>query len=336
MLGGPTNRRAFIAGLGGVATWPLTVFAQQSSRIPRIGWLGTPRLDSPDATLNREAFLQAMRDLGYVQGQNLLIEYRVAEGDIERLPELAAELVHLNVDLIVAAATPAARAAQRATTAIPIVVNAMGDPVQDGLVSSLARPGGNITGTTFLGPELVPKRIALLRELLPRVVRVAGLWQPGAHSKSTMADMLMEAKAAADQLGLHLQLITVQSPDDLDRAFITMAGEGNEALFQFPSTLLFSERRRVVELAQKHHLPEMYDAREFVQLGGLAAYGANINDLFRSTAAYADRILKGAKPSELPVLQPTKFEFVINLKTAKSLDLTLSPSLLARADEVIE
>jgi putative ABC transport system substrate-binding protein len=317
------RRRAFIAALGGAAAWPLVGRAQQSSKVPRLGWLGTPRLDSPVAKVNREAFLQAMRELGYVEGQNIFIEYRMADGNIERLPALAAELVRLNVDLIVAAATPAGRAAKQAAKTIPIVVNAMGDPVQDELVTSLARPGANVTGTTFLGPELVPKRLALLRELLPRAVRVAGLWHPGALGERTMSDMLKEANAAAGSLGMELKLVKVTGGDDLDGAFRTMADERDEALFQFPSTLLFNESRHIVELASKHHLPAMYNAREFVQLGGLIAYGANINDLFRSTATYADRILKGAKPSDLPVLQPTKFELVINSKTAKALGLDI-------------
>jgi putative ABC transport system substrate-binding protein len=330
------NRRTFVAALGSAAAWPLVGWGQHSSKVPRLGWLGTPRLDSPDAKVNREAFLQALRELGYVEGQNIFIEYRMADGNIERLPTLAAELVRLNVDLIVAAATPAGRAAQQAMRTIPIVVNAMGDPVQDGLVASLARPGANVTGTTFLGAELVPKRLALLRELLPRAVRVAGLWHPGALGEHTTSDMLKEANAAAGLLGMELKLVQVTSRDDLDGAFSSMADQRDEALFQFPSTLLFNERRHIVELASKHRLPAMYNAREFVQLGGLVAYGANINDLFRSTATYVERILKGAKPSDLPVLQPTKFELVINPKTAKALGLEIPPQLLARADEVIE
>jgi ABC-type uncharacterized transport system substrate-binding protein len=330
------KRRAFIAALGGAAAWPLVAHAQQTPQVPRIGWLGTPRFDAPGARVNREAFLQALRNLGYVEGQNIVIEYRLADGSIERLPALAAELARLNVDLIVAGATPAGRAAQQATKTIPIVVTAMGDPVQDGLVASLARPGGNVTGTTFLGPELVPKRLALLRELLPKASRVGVLWHPGAFSESTMTDMLKEAMAAASVLGMQLKPLEVKSPGDFDQAFSTMANERAEALFQFPSTMLFGERRRIVELAAKHRIPAMYNAREFVELGGLAAYGANINDLFRSTAGYVDRILKGAKPSDLPVLQPARFEFVINLKTVKTLGLDVPPQLLARADEVIE
>ena len=330
------RRRAFIAGVGAATVWPFGVAAQQTPKISRIGWLGTPPFDSPAGRMNREAFLQGLRDLGYVEGQNILIEYRMADGRVERLPELAAELVRLDVDLIVAGATPAGRAAQQATKTIPIIVNAMGDPVRDGLVASLPRPGGNITGTTFLGPELVPKRLALLKEFLPRISRVAVLRHPGVFNERTMTDMLNQTTDAAATLGVILQFVDARKSEDLDRAFSTMARERAEALLPFPSTLFFAERRRIVELAATHRLPAMFNAREFVELGGFAAYGANLDDLFRRGAAYVDKILKGAKPSDLPVEQPTKFELVVNLKTAKSFGLSVSPSLIARADEVIQ
>lgn len=330
------RRRAFIAGIGAATVWPFAVAAQQTPKVSRIGWLGTPHFDSPAGSVNREAFLQGLRDLGYIEGQNILIEYRMADGRIERLPELAAELVRLNVDLIVAGATPAGRAAQQATKTIPIIVNAMGDPVRDGLVASLPRPGGNITGTTFLGPELVPKRLALLKEFLPRISRMAVLRHPGVFDESTMRDMLNQTTDAATTLGVSLQFVDVRRSEDLDRAFAAIAKERTEALLPFPSTLFFAERRRIVELAATHRLPAMFNAREFVELGGFAAYGANLNDLFRRSAAYVDKILKGVKPSDLPVEQPTKFELVINLKTAKALGLTVPPSLIARAEEVIQ
>jgi putative tryptophan/tyrosine transport system substrate-binding protein len=330
------KRRAFIAGVGAATAWPFAVTAQQTPKVSRIGWLGTPQLDSPAGRMNREAFLQGLRDLGYIEGQNIIIEYRMADGRIERLPELAAELVRLNVDLIVAGATPAGRAAQQATKTIPIIVNAMGDPVRDGLVASLPRPGGNITGTTFLGPELVPKRLALLKEFLPRISRIAVLRHPDVFEESTMRDMLNQTTDAAATLGVSLQFVDVRRPEDLDRAFSTIAKERTEALLPFPSTLFFAERKRIVELAATHRLPAMFNAREFVELGGFAAYGANLNDLFRRSVAYVDKILKGVKPSDLPVEQPTKFELVINLKTAKALGLTVPPSVLAQANEVIE
>ena len=286
--------------------------------------------------MNRDAFRLGLTELGYIEGRNIAIEYRAADGKIERLPGLATELVGLKVDLIVALATPAGRAAQQATTTIPIVVTAMGDPVRDGLVASLARPGGNITGTTFLGPELVPKRLSFLRELLPTISRVAVLWHPGAFSEPTIREMLNEVAQAARTLGVQLQLVEVRSADEFDHAFTTMVGARAEALFQFPSTLFFNERRRIVDLAARHRLPAMFNAREFVQLGGLIAYGANLAELNRRAAAYVDKILKGAKPSDLPVEQPTKFELFINLKTAKALGLAVPDRLLAGADELIE
>ena len=283
-----------------------------------------------------DAFRQGLRERGYVEGQNIVIEYRAADGKIERFPGLATELIRLKVDLIVAGNTPAARAVQQATTTIPLVVAAMGDPVGDGLVASLARPGGNITGSTFLGPELVPKRLEMLKAALPTVSRVAALWHPGAYSGRTMRDMLKETEAAARTLGVQLQLVEVRGPDEFDHAFSTMTRERAGALIVFPSPMLFGERRRIVDLAAKHRLPSMAVAREFVELGGLIAYGASINDLFRRAATYVDKILKGVKPADLPVEQPTKFELVINLKTAKALELTIPQSLLLRADEVIQ
>jgi len=228
------------------------------------------------------------------------------------------------------------RAAQQATTTIPIVAGAMGDPVGDGLVASLARPGGNITGLTFLGPELVPKRLGLLKEALPKVTRVAALWHPGAFGERTTRDMLKGTEAAARALGVQLQLVEVRGPDELDRAFSTMAKERADALIVFPSTMLFNERRRIVALAAKHRLPSMFNNRESVELGGLISYGASITDLIRRAATYVDKILKGAKPADLPVEQATKFEFVINLRTAKALGLTIPQSLLLRADELIQ
>ena len=330
------RRREFLGMLWGApAAWPLAARAQ-TAKVARIGYLITGALESPETRMNRDAFRLGLTELGYIEGRNIVIEYRAADGKIERLPGLATELVGLKVDLIVALATPAGRAAQQATTTIPIVVTAMGDPVRDGLVASLARPGGNITGTTFLGPELVPKRLSFLRELLPTISRVAVLWHPGAFSEPTIREMLNEVAQAARTLGVQLQLVEVRSADEFDHAFTTMVGARAEALFQFPSTLFFNERRRIVDLAARHRLPAMFNAREFVQLGGLIAYGANLAELNRRAAAYVDRILKGAKPFDLPIEQPTKFELFINLKTAKALGLAVPDRLLVGADEVIE
>jgi putative ABC transport system substrate-binding protein len=331
-----TTRREFIGALaGGLLAAPLAAEAQAPAKGPRIGYLLFGPVESPESRQTLEAFRQGLREHGYVEGQNIVLEYRSANGKIDRLPALATELASLQVDLIVAANTPMARAAKQATTTIPIVSPAMGDPVGDGLVASLGRPGGNITGSTFLGPELVPKRLDLLKEALPRVSRVAALWHPGAFGERTMKDMLNGTEVAARALGVQLQLVEVRGPDEFDRAFSTMTKGRAEALMVFPSTMLFNERRRIVDLAAKSQRPAIYQSRQFVDLGGLISYGASINDLIRRAATYVAKILKGAKPADLPVEQPTKFELVVNLKTAKALGLTIPPSVLQRADEVI-
>jgi putative ABC transport system substrate-binding protein len=331
-----TRRRQVIAALGGtMAAWPLAARTQQATKVPRVGNLITGSASS-EAQSGLKAFRQALRELGYIEGQNVVIEYRSADGRIERLPDLVRELIDLKVDVIVAGATPAGRAAHQATKTIPIIVSAMGDPIGDGFVASLARPGGNVTGTTFLGPELVPKRLALLKELLPSASRVAVLWHPGAFGDQTMKEMQKEIGDAAGPLGLQLQFSPAHNLDELDGAFATIAASRPEAIFQFPSPVLYAERRRIVELAAKYRIPAMYNAREFVEAGGLIGYGTNLDELSRRGAMYVDRILKGAKPSELPVEQPNRFELVVNLKTARALGLTIPPSILARADEVIE
>jgi putative ABC transport system substrate-binding protein len=330
------RRREFITLLGGVAAWPLSVNAQPSAKIPRIGLMVTGSLESPEARVQLDAFRQGLRQLGYTEGRNIAIEYRGADGRIERFPNLAAELVRLEVDLIFAANTRAALAARQATSTIPIVSAVMGDPVEDGLVASLAQPGGNVTGLTFLAPELTAKRMQLLKDALPNVSRVAALWHPGAYGERTMDDMLKATESAARTLGVQLQLIEVRAAGELERAFSTMMKERAEALFLFPTPMLFLARRRIIELAATNRLPSVSQAREFVELGGLIAYGANINDLFRRSTVYVDKILKGAKPADLPVEQPTRFELVINLKTAKTLGIDLPLGLMIRADEMIE
>ncbi len=317
----------------GIVLAPLAADAQQPAKVARIGMLWTER---PDARALLDVFRQGLREIGYVEGQNIVIEYRSAEGGAEQFPAVAAELVRLKVDLILAPNTPAARAAKQATSTVPIVAAVMGDPVRDGLVASLARPGGNVTGLTFLGPELVAKRLQLLHEAVPGVSRVAALWHPGAYGERTMSGIFKETEVAARALGVQLQLVEVRGSTDFDRAFSAMARERAGALITLPSPMLFVEHRRIVDLAAKSRLPAMYQAREFVDAGGLMAYGANIPDLFRRAATYVDKILKGAKPGDLPVEQPTKFELVINLKTAKALGLTIPQSVLIRADEVIK
>jgi len=328
------RRREFISLLSGVAVgWPVAANAQQAAKIARIGYLSA---DLAGGSGLREAFRQGLRDLGYVEGRNFVIEYRDAEGKFERLPALAAELVALEVDVIVAPITVAALAAKQATRTIPIVFVGASDPVTSGLVTSLARPGGNAAGLSNLAPELVGKRLQLLTQAVPGVSRVAVLWQPGFVGERTEKDLLKEAEVAARGLRMRLQFVKARGPEDFDRAFSDMTSAGADALIVLPSSMLFNERRRLVDLAAKHRLLAVYFGREFVDAGGLMAYGPNFADVFRRAATYVDKILKGAKPADLPVEQPTKFELVINLKTAKALGLEVPPTLLASADEVIE
>src|SRR5512147_1015938 len=260
------ERRTFLGTLaGGLLAAPLAAEALPAT-VARIGLLSSGSVNSPEAQEMLNAFQQELRELGYIQGQNIVVEYREAEGEMGRLPSLASDLARLKVDLIVAAATPAARAAQRATSTLPIVAVAMGDPIADGLVASLARPGGNVTGNTFLGPELVPKRLELLKEALPRVSRVAALWHPGAYGERTMTDMLKETETVARTLSMHLQFVGVRGPDEFARAFSTMTRGRPDALIMLPSPMLFGERKRIIDLAAKYRLPTMFNNSESVQL----------------------------------------------------------------------
>jgi putative ABC transport system substrate-binding protein len=330
------ERRTFMAMLtGGLLAAPLVAEAQQAAKVARIGYLtGTNLAANPHL---HEAFRQGLRDLAYVEGRNLVIEYRDAEGKPERLPALAAELVALKVDVIVTGGgTPTALAAKQATRTLPIVFAFAADPVTSGLVTSLARPGGNITGLSILTTELVGKCLELLKQAVPGVSRVAVLWSPGALGERTEKDMLKGADVAGRALGVRLQFVEARGPADFDRAFADMTKARTGALTVLPSAMFVNERRRLVDLAAKNRLPAVYPWREFVDAGGLMSYGPNVADLFRRAATYVDKILKGAKPADLPVEQPTKFELVINLKTAKALGLTIPPSLLGRADEIIQ
>ena len=329
------NRRAFIASSGAaILVARLAAEAQQAAKIARIGYLSPNLATSPHL---RDAFLQGLRDLGYVEGRNVVIEYRDAEGKLERLPALAAELVALKVDVIfVAGGTRVTLAAMQATKTIPIVFTAAPDPVTDGLVTSLARPGGNVTGLSNLFEELGGKRLELLKQAVPGVDRVAVLWLPGALGERTEKEMLTGAEVAARGLGVRLQFVEARGPEDFDRAFSDMTRARAGALTVLSTSMFVSERRRLVDLAAKNRLPAVYGSREFVDAGGLMSYGANQLDLFRRAATYVDKILKGAKPGDLPVEQPTKFELVINLKTAKALGLTIPQSVLAHADDLIQ
>ena len=301
--------------------------AQQAKKIPRIGLL----VPSSSDFTRKDAFLQGLRDLGYVEGKNIAIEYRYTKGELNRLPDLAAELVRLNVDVIVTAAISSVRAAKKATGTIPIVFASVGDAVDSGLVSSLARPGGNATGLTFLAPELDGKRLELLKEAFPKITKVAFLWRV----PTTRGDLLKEAEAVAKVLGLRLQSVGVKGPDDFESAFKAAKSGGAAALIVISNPLCNTHQARIVDLAAKNRLPGIYPSTDFVEIGGLMSYGADILDNWRRAATYVDKILKGAKPAELPVEQPTKFEFVINLKTAKQIGVTIPPNVLARADKVI-
>jgi len=312
---------------------PLAADAQQAGKVPRIGFLGvTSPSDRPPLL---DAFRQRLRELGWVEGQNIVIDYRYAEGRVGRLPDLAAELVRLKVDLIVASAgTQVATAAKNATETIPIVMIAVRDPVGTGLIASLARPGGNVTGVSgYAGLETVAKQLELLKETVPKIRRVAILSNP-ANAYHQLA--IREVNVAARSLGVQLQLLEARGPNEFDGAFAAMAKERVGALLVLSDVIFNSHRTRLADLAARSRLPAAYGNRESVEGGGLISYGPSFLDLHRRAAAYVDKILKGAKPAELPVEQPTKFELVINLKTARALGLTIPLSLLRQADELIQ
>jgi putative ABC transport system substrate-binding protein len=326
------RRGLFILTGGAAAARPLAAGAQQKRKLPLIGLLNPGSTDTPGVV----GFYKGLRELGYTEGLNVAFDRRYGNWNTDRFKELAADLARLKVDVIVVASTTPARAAKQATSTVPIVVAGMADPVGDELVVSLSKPGGNVTGTTFLGPELIAKRFGLLKDAIPGLSRVAALSHPTAYGKRTMDGVARETETAAQALGLQLQLVPVLGPGDLDDAFAAMTRDRAEAVILMPSPMLYGEHKRIVALAANSRLPAMYAAREFVEDGGLMSYGSVLTDVFRRAAAYVDKILKGANPADLPVEQPTKFELVINLKTAKTLGMTLPPTLLARADEVIE
>ena len=304
--------------------------AQQPVKVPRIGVLAPPT--SSFFSIRFEPFRQGLRDLGYLEGKNISIEYRYAEGKLDRLPHLAAELVHLKVDVILTAGESDALAAKNATSTIPVVFAVTEDAVESGLVSSLARPGGNVTGLTVLSEELGGKRLELLKESSPKVARVAFLWPSGGPRGNVP---FTEMEAAAKAFGLKLQSLPVRGLEDFQPAFEAAKRDGAQALITTPSPVMNTQRDRIIDFAAKNRLAAMYAAPEFVDAGGLMYYGPNYLDLFRRAATYVDKILKGAKPADLPVQQPTKFEFIINLKAAKQIGLTIPPNVLARADKVI-
>ena len=327
------DRRSFLGVLApGLPALPFASEAQQSGRVYRIGYLSAPSRASVEAALG--AFLRALRDLGWIEGQNLAIDYRWAEGKVERLPELAAGLVRAKVDVIVTPAGTAALAGKGATSSIPIVMMFPSDPVATGLVASLNRPGGNVTGTSFaLGPEIFGKQVQILKETVPRASRVAILVNPLDQASTLQAKAV---EGAAGSLGMRLQHAEARGREELDAAFAAMARERAEVLVVGRDATFLVHRARVAELALTGRLPTMFNFRESVEAGGLMAYAVNMSDFIARAAGYVDKILRGAKPADLPVEQPTRFELVINAKTARALGLTVPQSLLLRADEVIQ
>jgi len=323
------RRRRFIGLLGSAAAaWPLTARAQQPSKIYRIGFIATG-----GAPLFMNAFHDALRTLGWIEGENVIYEERHAENRLDRLPELVAELLRLNVDVIVAGGTPAPLAAKRATATIPIVMTAAADPLGSGLVTTLARPGGNVTGLSLMSRDLAGKRLELLKEILPGLSRAAVLWNA---DNPFSALVFKETERAAQTLGINVQSLEVRSPDDLDGALAAATRENASALVTVEDPLTTDYRHQIAAFAAKNRLPSIYGLRMFVDAGGLVSYGADLADLYRRAAGYVDKILKGAKSSDLPVEQPTKFELIVNLKAAKALGLTIPQALLVTADEVIE
>ncbi len=330
------DRRAFLGTLAGsLLAAPLAVEAQQAGKVPRVGYLAPGSYSDSQALGFLDAFRLGLRELGWVEGQNIAIDYRFAEGRFDRLPDLAAELVRLKVDIIVATPTVGAAAAKNATETIPIVMmSGSADPVGLGLIASLARPGGNVTGLSFsAGPEIFGKGLELLKETVPKVRRVAILSNP---ANLVQPLIMRELNVTARSLGVQLQLLEARGPNEFDGAFATMAKERVGALLVVADSIFILHRTRLADLAARSRLPAAYGTRENVVAGGLMSYGPSVRDLVRRSATFVDKILKGAKPADLPVEQPTKFELVINLKTAKALGLTIPQAVLERADEIIQ
>jgi len=328
------RRRDLLGVLGSaVLAWPPAARGQQVGNVPRIGYL-SPGSGSPGPVAYYDEFQRGLRELGYVEGRNIVIEYRFADGKFDRLAALAAELVQLNVDVIVSVVTQASVAAKNATRTIPIVIVSVGDPVGAGLVASLARPGANVTGTSGMTTEVVGKSLGLFKQTVPKVSPMAVLWNP--NNVVYQGQMLRETEVTAQTLGIQLQMFGARGPDEFDRTFAAIASARAASLLVLPDPIFSAHTARIADFADKSRLPAMYGLREHAAAGGLMAYGPNYADLYRRAASYVDKILKGAKPADLPVEQPSKFEFVINLKTAKTLGLTIPPGVLAIADEVIE
>ena len=327
------DRRTLLLALGAALVAPSMARAQAPARTARVGYISSLQSDAPLPESWRKAFVDRLRELGWIENKNLIIERRYAELRKETARAVVAELIRVPVDVLVVSSTLTALAAKEVTSTVPIVVTVPGDPVATGLVTSLARPGGNVTGVTALGQVLNTKRLELIKEAVPGVTRVGVLINP---ASTYTPPFLRERDGAARALGLQLRLLEAHDPSDFEKAFATMATERVGALMVQTNAMSITHRKRIVDLVAKNRLPAVYGEREFVDAGGLMFYGASLADMYRDAAVYADKILKGAKPADLPVEQPTKLELIINLKTAKALGLTIPPSVLTRADHVVE
>jgi putative tryptophan/tyrosine transport system substrate-binding protein len=328
------RRREFITLLGGAAAaWPISARAQQSGQLRRIGVLMPTAESDPESKLRLATFLQALQVTGWVQGRNLTVELRYADGKLNRLPELAAELVNSKVDVILTTGTESVQAAQKATTTIPIVMATIGDPVAIGVIASLARPGGNVTGLSLMATDLTAKRLELSKEILPTLNRMAVLWNP---NNASVVLKFKELEAAARAASIQFMSVEVRQASDLEPGFAALSRWGAEVIVTADETLLVSTRIQIASLAMRYRLPMMSEFSVLAAAGGFLSYGPHVLDLWRRSAGYVDKILKGTKPADIPVEQPTRFYLVINLKTAKAIGLTVPPMLLARADEVIE
>jgi putative ABC transport system substrate-binding protein len=325
------KRRAFIAGLGSAAAWPVLARGQQGGKVRRIGLLSGASREG--ASNNFDAFLQGMRELGYVEGRDFIADLRFADGNYERLPELAADLVRLEPDVIVTGTTAAIRTLQRATTTIPIVLAYSTDPVGNGLVASLARPGGNITGVSGSSEDTSPKQLELVASVVPDVSRIGLLGNP---ASPVYGDVRKSAQTAAQKVGLTLVSVEARNPQEIDRAFAALDHQRVQAFIAAADAVLFTQRRQIAELALRNRLPSMFSQREYADAGGLMSYGENLSVFFQRAASFVDKIFKGAKPGDLPIEQPARFNLVINRKTADALGVTIPPRLYIFADEVIE
>jgi len=325
------QRRRFLTGAGALLAAPLTTLAEQAKPVRRIGFLGSSSVEQGRSRL--AAFRQALRELGYAEGQDIVVDQRYASGRSEDLPKLAAELVRLKVDVLVTDGTPAARAAKRATATIPVIMGSAGNPVGAGLVASLARPGANITGLSNSSSDLVIKRLELLKTVVPSTSHIAVLFNP---ANPTNPLELRQLQSVAPALGVTLSSFEVRGADDIERAYDEMRGQPRGAILLAGDGIFSLYRAHIVALAANSRLPTLYPARHFVDSGGLMSYATNFDDLYRRAASYVDKVFKGAKPADLPVEQPTRFELVINLKTAKELSITIPQSVLVRADELLE